>query len=188
MSHSIRAAGVLAVVLLMGAAAPVAAQGFEWTAAYQFQRLTCGDCGDPFNMPAGFYVDVARRIMPNLHLVGQSDWSRKRESETFGGTRFESTSTLSTFGAGARWMSQTSPKATPFIQALVGVTHESDKQTAAGFSESHSENNRMVQFGGGVTVPVSGNIGVVGQLDYRRIFTEDQGVNSIRFVAGIRIR
>jgi hypothetical protein len=28
---------------------------------------------------------------------------------------------------------------------------------------------------------------VLGQFDYRRVFTEDAGTNSIRFVAGVRV-
>ncbi len=35
-------------------------------------------------------------------------------------------------------------------------------------------------------MPVGG-IGVVGQFDYRRFFYEGEGMNSIRFVVGIRV-
>ena len=44
----------------------------------------------------------------------------------------------------------------------------------------------MFQFGGGVAIPLGG-WSVVGQLDYRRFFAEDESISSIRFVGGIRM-
>ena len=44
----------------------------------------------------------------------------------------------------------------------------------------------MFQIGGGVAVPM-GAWSALGQVDYRRIFVEDAGVNSIRFVLGVRL-
>jgi hypothetical protein len=49
-----------------------------------------------------------------------------------------------------------------------------------------SATDMMFQFGGGVAIPLGG-WSVVGQLDYRRFFAEDESVSSIRFVAGIRL-
>jgi hypothetical protein len=49
-----------------------------------------------------------------------------------------------------------------------------------------SATDLMVQFGGGVAIPMGG-WSVVGQFDYRRFFAEDESVSSIRFVGGIRL-
>ena len=43
------------------------------------------------------------------------------------------------------------------------------------------------QFGGGVAFPLTERLMGVGQFDYRRIFFEGGGSNSIRFVAGVRV-
>ncbi len=66
--------------------------------------------------------------------------------------------------------------------------HTSGSAQVAGVNVgSDSGTDPMMQFGGGVSVPVAGGLGVFGQFDYRRIFAEDQGVNGVRFVGGIRL-
>ena len=43
----------------------------------------------------------------------------------------------------------------------------------------------MFQLGGGVAFPLSGIWSGIGQIDYRRIFS-DPGTNSVRIVLGVR--
>jgi hypothetical protein len=144
-----------------------------------FQRLSAGD-GE--NYPVGFNAAVAGSLPanPNLSILGQLDWSRK-SVEAFG---LEETQTLLGFGGGARWSFTTNPSMTPFIQGVIGAVRLS--QSSDDFGD-FSETEMAVQFGGGVAFPLSGNISGLGQVDYRRIFTEGEGTNAIRFVAGIRI-
>jgi hypothetical protein len=60
---------------------PAAAQ--DVTLAYQFQRVLNDD---GLNLPMGFNVDVAVPFgTGNLSVLGQFDWSRKSESESFEG-------------------------------------------------------------------------------------------------------
>jgi len=40
--------------------------------------------------------------------------------------------------------------------------------------------------GGGVVYKLNDNVGIVGQVDYRRVFADDEGFNAFRFVAGMR--
>jgi hypothetical protein len=82
--------------------------------------------------------------------------------------------------------------ARPFVQALVGAMHASADCSVAGIScddviGDTSDTNAMLQFGGGVAFPLTERLMGVGQFDYRRIFFEGGGSNSIRFVAGVRV-
>jgi hypothetical protein len=73
---------------------------------------------------------------------------------------------------------------------LLGVVRNTETCEFAGVNlcEGFSGTNPLVQFGGGVAVPINDKTSFVGQADYRRIFTEGEGTNTIRFVAGVRIR
>ena len=51
---------------------------------------------------------------------------------------------------------------------------------------THLPATAMVQCGGGATFPLRGRTSGLAQFDYRRIFG-DSGVNSIRFVLGVRM-
>jgi hypothetical protein len=172
-------------MLLFGGiwSAPAAAQDFEL--GYQFQRVT-GDGG--FNAPLGFTAALAYPIRPNIDVVGQFDWSRHSESEEVFGTDFDSSVNLTTFGGGARWSHRENPDLTPFVQALFGVTHASFSGSIDGDEvDEDSDTQPMFQLGGGVALPIRENITGLAQIDYRRIFTEGEGTNALRIVAGIRL-
>ena len=170
------------------AAVPASAQ--ELSLGYQWQRISADD--ENQSLPLGFNIDVAGPITPTLDIVGQLDWSRRSESETIFGTSVDFSTSLTTFGGGIRWSSRTNPSATPFVQALFGATRASFSCEVAGtecddfISEDTSETNAMFQVGGGVAFPM-GAWSPFGQFDYRRIFVEDEGVNSVRFVIGVRL-
>ena len=185
MKISIGSVGFIMVLVVVGAVRPVVAQ--DLSVGYQFQRLSAA--GDSLNLPAGFDVDISAPILGDVRVVGQFDWSRRTESKVILGTTLEGTSTFSTFGGGVRWTSHANPSATPFIQLVVGATRESDKGKIAGVSFSgadFSATDTMMQFGGGVAVPLNKRVSAVGQFDYRRIFTKNPRTNSIRFVGIIR--
>jgi hypothetical protein len=168
----------------MSVAVPAAAQ--DLSLGYQFQRFS-GE-GDAVNAPVGFNVDVAAPLAGSLSLVGQFDWSRKSASETVFGTSVDATANFATFGGGLRWNAGSNGSAAPFVQALVGATRSSFDSNVAGQQfDAGSGTDAMFQIGAGVTVPMSGTLSALGQVDYRRIFGEGEGVNSVRFVAGIRV-
>jgi hypothetical protein len=176
------------IVALVLAAAPASAQ--ELSIGYQWQQFSAE--GDSITAPFGFNLDVAGPISPDLDIVGQLDWSRKKEDEVIFGTSVDAAAHFTTFGAGIRWSSRTNPGATPFVHALFGATRSSFSCEVAGvscdefFDEDTSRTDPMFQIGGGVVIPIGG-WGIVGQLDYRRIFGDDTGVNSIRLVGGVRL-
>ena len=177
-----------AILSLVGLAAPAAAQNnTDVGIGYQFQRISAE--GESLNFPAGFNVDVAGKILPNLSLVGQVDWSRKSASASAFGITAEGSVNLTTFGGGIRWSSTTNPNITPFVQGLVGATHGSGSASIAGEELINaSGTDAMIQVGGGVAFPSSKRIGAVAQFDYRRVFEEGGGGNLVRFVFGIRIK
>jgi hypothetical protein len=187
----------LGVALVFGAltlaASTVSAQ--EVSVGYQWQQISADDdeiVADCCTAPFGINFDVAVPITSTLDVVGQLDWSRWSDSEIILGTSVDASLDFTTFGGGVRWSARGNPSATPFVHALLGAVHTSVGCEVAGIDcrdvldIDTGVTNFMFQIGGGVVVPVGG-IGVVGQFDYRRFFYSDEGANSIRFVAGIRV-
>lgn len=176
---------IVALMLTVAAlwAAPAGAQ--ELSLGYQAQRFSSE--GDNLNVPLGVSVSVAGPSSGPLGLVGQVDWSRKRESETVFGTSVEATANFTAFAGGVRWSGRNTPSATPFVEALVGAMRSSGSASVAGQKvDGDSVTDPMLEFGGGVSIPISGGLGAFGQVDYRRIFA-DTGINAVRFVVGIRL-
>jgi hypothetical protein len=174
---------LLGAVLTVGMALPAAAQ--DVSVGYQFQRITDGD---GLNLRAGFNVDASFPIgYRRLRAMGQVDWSRKSESERIGGTTVEGSTTLTTYGAGVRWAP--SAKGSPFAQVIIGAMRASASCTIAGVDlcDEPAESDLMVQVGGGVAVPLTATMALVGQVDYRRIFYEGEAGNTFRIVGGIRL-
>ncbi len=191
---------ILGAIVL--AAVPASAQ--ELSLGYQWQRfsLAIDDSGDFPNVdesltaPFGLNFDVAIPIPGNLDVVGQFDWSRWSESADIFGTSLSASANFTTFAGGIRWSSLASPSVTPFVQGLFGATRVTFGCDVTGFDcedileefleQEASATDLMFQFGGGVAIPLGG-WSVVGQLDYRRFFAEDESISSIRFVGGIRL-
>ena len=196
MSSLVRRLGVVVVFgAITMAAVPAMAQ--EISIGYQWQNVLIGEDEelglDCCNAPFGINFDAAFPITPAIDVVGQLDWSRWSDSEIIFGTGVDFSASFTTFGGGIRWSQRGNPSATPFVHALLGAVHTSFACEVASIDcddvigEDLSSTDFMMQFGGGVVIPVGG-VGVVGQFDYRRFFYEDEGKNSIRFVAGIRVR
>ncbi len=191
---------ILGAIVL--AAVPASAQ--EVSLGYQWQRfsLSIDDSGDFPNVdesltaPLGFNFDVAIPIPGNLDVVGQLDWSRWSESAGIFGTTISASANFTTFGGGIRWSSLASPRVTPFVQGLFGATRVTFGCEVTGFDcddfleeflgQDTSATDLMFQIGGGVAIPLGG-WSVVGQIDYRRFFAEDESISSIRLVGGIRL-
>ena len=79
-----------------------------------------------------------------------------------------------------------------FGQFLVGGTNVKGTENTTGLSES--ETDFSIQFGGGVNVMGSGNIGIRAGVDYLRLMAKDDGlilqgedINGIRFNVGVVI-
>jgi len=179
-----RFVGVLAVAGLMSMASVVPATAQNISFGYQYQHLSAAS--QDVNMPAGLNVDVGLPVGSGLSLIGQFDWSSKSQTEVVFGTSVSGNIDISTFGGGVRWTAPV-PSIAPFVDVVFGGSHFSGSLNLAGVQvSSGSTTDPMVQFGGGVAIPVGSAVSVLGQVDYRRIFT-DQGTDSFRFVGGIRV-
>jgi hypothetical protein len=174
---------VLTLFAALAFAAPAGAQ--DLSLGYQMQRFSSE--GDSMNAPFGVSLSLAGS--GPLTLVGQVDWSRKHEAESVLGTSVDATANFAAFAGGFRMQSQDRRSASPFFDILFGVMRSSGSANVAGEKiDGGSETDKMLQLGGGVSVPMGGAVGFFGQLDYRRIFAEaDTHVNVLRFVAGVRL-
>jgi hypothetical protein len=198
----LRIAVVLGAITM--AAIPASAQeisfGYQWQ-QFSFDLDDLDDNLVPFvddtlTAPLGFNVDFAGPITPALDVFGQLDWSRQSDDFDFLVEDLKSIWNFTTFGGGLRWSGRTNPSITPFVQGLFGFTHTSFGCEITGFDCTEelerlagaelSSTDPMMQIGGGVAIPV-GSWSALGQFDWRRIFAEGEGINSIRFVIGIRL-
>jgi len=178
---------VVMSLFVIGTAVPAAAQGnrADLTLGYQYQKISDGG-SDSTSFPAGIDLELSAPIHGNVSIVGQVDWSHKSESAVVIGTSVEASSDATTFGGGLRWGAH-GMGVNPFLTGLVGATHGAVSGTISGVNVGTSSDTKgMFQVGGGLALPVTPAFSGVVSLDYRRIFTEEP-VNSVRFVAGIRL-
>jgi len=171
----------LVVSLVLGLTFAVAfatsASAQDVTLAYQFQRLSEDE--SHVNMPLGFNVDASVPIGGgSVSLVGQFDWSRKKETE---GTE-EATLAITGAGGGVRWVGMGSPSISPFVQGMVGVIHHKSEDSDG----TETGNNFAFNIDGGVAIPLNDRVSAVGQVGYRWL-KDDEPINFIRVVVGVRI-
>jgi hypothetical protein len=175
---------LVALTIVAAAAFAVPARAQDLSFGYQTQRFSSE--GDTLNAPFGVSLSVAGS--GPLTLVGQFDWSRKHESQTVLGTSVDATANFTAFAGGIRMSGNDPHSPTPFIDVLFGAMRSSGSVNVAGEKiDGGSETDKMLQLGGGVSVPMGSALGIFGQLDYRRIFATDSHVNVVRFVAGVRL-
>jgi hypothetical protein len=184
--------GIVASVLV-GGSVPAGAQDMplpELSLGYEFQQYSGGGV-ESFTVPKWANVDLAYPIgrLP-ISVVGQYDFGRRAETRTELGTELDLTSTFNTYGFGVRWTAATDARVRPFVQLLGGAQRfylsESLKDVQGSERDSESGTDALVQFGGGIAVPLNRKWSLLGQVDYRRIFT-DEGINILRFVGGFRV-
>jgi hypothetical protein len=177
----------LAAMSLMIAAAPAAAQTPQSEVSVGYQALHVPDLW----FPAGFAIDGAYNLTDQVGVVGEFGWSRKSASADAGIATAEGSLNAYTFAGGVRVSGRGYAPVTPFAQVLVGGLHASGSASisAGGVTVGASDSTTefMVQPGAGVVVPVGTNVGVVGQIDYRRVFFKNAGENEYRIFAGIRL-
>jgi hypothetical protein len=172
---------------MLSVAGPLAAEGNDVTVGYQ--HLTVSSGGDARALPIGFGVDFSHVIRRIWSVVGAADWSHRSDiASAFGEGDESSNLSLLNFGAGPRW-SKTDIHRTLFAQVLAGASRESSTARDTGVPlEGFSETKFMLQPGAGVVFWMDDVWGVVGEADYRRVFTDGQGTNVLRFFGGVRIK
>jgi hypothetical protein len=111
-----------------------------------------------------------------------------------------------TFAAGPRWNSRGDRRIWPFAQVLAGAAVARGSIEVAGLDVSDTRTHFMLQPGVGVNIIGGDGWGIVGQVDYRRLFVgddddddgdvedgddfaddDDNGENQFRVFVGVRM-
>lgn len=194
----------LIAALILGGAAPVRGQAASagqagaqsqpagnvstfptWEVSGGYQLLHMEDQTFPF----GLNLDGAWNFNSMLGAVGEIGWAM--DSEDLGDDVDVSFHAWN-IGAGPRWNARTSGTIWPYAQVLVGVFHGRASAEGPGVDFSDTSTNFMLQPGVGVNFIAGDGWGIVGQVDYRRVFTDEDetgesGINQFRVFIGGRI-
>ena len=183
-------------VMMLGLALPAAAQDLpKMDVGIGYQAAKASDPDGWYRY--GFNADGSVPINESWSILAELGWARHSIDEvlTSPNTGEQLPSTHANFnfvnyGGGLRWNRRSSESMTPFAQIVVGVqrdTFDTGSGVALGqlVNQKFTANNVMVQPGAGIVIPINETIGVVGQVDYRRVFSDD-GANVVRFVIGMR--
>jgi hypothetical protein len=148
------------------------------------------DCGESRSYPLGFAFDGVRNFGA-VGLVGELGWSRDSEDFSFDGDSGTVSDNLFTYGAGVRVTGHGAGRFWPYGQILLGGVTSRVSAEFDDDSESESRTRFMLQPGVGATVVAGDGWGIFGQVDYRRIFLDEDedgssGRNDIRVFVGFR--
>lgn len=157
---------------------------WELGGGYQWLRSE-GDQTFPF----GLNVDGAWNLREMFGAVAEIGWAMDSEDLE---DAIEVTSHVWNFGVGPRWNVRTEGTVWPFVQVLAGALYSRASTEAAGLDVSLDDTSFMLQPGAGVNVVVGDGWGIVGQVDYRRVFTDEDetgesGIDQFRVFVGARM-
>ena len=181
------AAFILSVALSVSAAAQTPTQSlpstFEIAGAYQALFVT-DDPGTTF--PFGLAVDLAINS-GSFGFVVEGGWSRRSESHGADEVDFD----FWHAGAGIRWSRSVNARLRPYGQFLLGAAFHDVRGSIAGFDQSDTTANFMLQPGGGVNFSLDRRFWIFGAVDYRRVQLDenvegDSALNEFRVLVGVR--
>jgi hypothetical protein len=153
---------------------------------FGYQALHVPDQWFPF----GLNVDGARNFGA-FSLVGEVGWALTTDDgEDDDNDEFDAdvSQHLWHFAAGARWHGRSAARVWPFAQVLAGAAYLRSSVNDV----TDSATKFMLQPGAGVVMVAGDGWGIVGQVDYRRIFLDEDedgesGQNQFRVFVGIRL-
>jgi len=165
----------LALALLAGVAPSARAQS-TFSAGYQLGNLSRN--GTSTFHPVGFYIDVAKAVVPSVAVVGEvSGLYHALYQQNV--TSFEYT-----YQGGVR-VSANAGVANPYGQVLVGGATAG---LSGGPISGTSHSAFSTQFGGGVDIKTPSLAKLRFGVDYRRVFFSDSdggAENAVRVVLGV---
>jgi hypothetical protein len=149
-----------------------------WETSAGYQLLHVPDQTFPF----GINVDGARNFGP-WSIAAEAGWAINKSNDV--------TYNVLNFGAGPRWSARSKAPVWPFAQVLAGLVYTHASAGVLGLNASESTTRFMLQPGGGVVFVAGDGWGIVGQVDYRRVFLDedkdgDSGQNDFRVFIGVR--
>jgi hypothetical protein len=179
-THVCVAAGVL-----LALAAPATAQVSRLAVSGGYQITRAANQ----TLPIGWSGDVAATLSTKWSIVGEVSGAYRIEKDEDLGVDVRVS--IHSFGAGARWSSRVATRILPFLQLLGGAARAATDARLFDTSVGDSATKFMVQPGGGVNLRVTETFGLGGQVDYRRVFVDDEsgrsGGNQFRVVIGVRV-
>jgi hypothetical protein len=178
---------------------------FEVGLGYQFVRAgeLCiddndEDCSSSYNYPLGFAIDGVRNF-GHLGIVGEIGWSRHGEDTLGGVSGISFSEHLFHYAGGVRWTGHNAGRIWPYGQVLLGgatihasIDIEDDNGQNDDDEPSDTRTKFMIQPGIGVTVVGGDGWGLFGQVDYRRLFLDEDedgssGRNDVQVFVGVRL-
>jgi hypothetical protein len=192
----------MAAAVVFGFSGPASAQltttmpTFELAAGYQLVRAgeVCGDvegeeeCSSGETLPFGLAVDAVRNYGA-LGLVAEGGWSfDSRDVTILGEETLDQKTNLFHLAGGVRWTGRNNPRIWPYGQVLAGVLWNRFSQDDFSDTSAHF----MLQPGVGVTFVSGDGWGIFTQVDYRRVFLDEEeflasGRNDVRVFLGARM-
>jgi hypothetical protein len=155
-----------------------------WELSGGYQVLRVPDQTFPF----GLNVDGAWNLSDPLGLVAEAGFALKSEDVVDGDVSFQAWN----FGAGPRLNLRRHPRLWPYAQVLGGFLHARASTEIGGVDFDASDTKFMLQPGGGVNWVAGDGWGIVGAVDYRRVFLDEDedgesGENQFRVFIGLRM-
>src|SRR5262245_461208 len=183
---------LLVLCLPLAASAQEEAPKVEMFGGYSYLRINPGEGADGVSSH-GFNTSLAGNITRNIGLVGEFSRFTKSISlsdvisDPIFGTA-EARARVSTFMFGPRFTLR-GGNAEPFVHALFGGAHGRFRASAAGVSEEASGVAFAYALGGGLDIKLHDNFAIrVAQLDYIQARIAGEGLNNLRYSAGVVIR
>ena len=142
------------------------------------------------NVPVGWSADIATNLNGTWSLVGEvSGAYRIKKDEDLG---VDVRLSIHSLGVGARWSRRAATRVIPFLQVLGGAARAAANARLFDTDVGDTSTNFMLHPGGGLNLRMTETLGVVGQVDYRRVFVEDEedrasGGNQFRVFVGARV-
>ena len=175
---------LVTLILLVGMAGMAGAQEApkaEISLGYAFLNDdSLGDFDISGNFPLGWMASANFNVSNWLGVVLDISGSYKSEDLILDDLKLN----VHGFHGGLRFSSYKNSSATPYFQALAGVT-----RGAADFlGESDSATDFSIQPGAGVIVRLSDSIGIDLGADYRLVFSEGDKTNEFRVHGGVVFR
>jgi hypothetical protein len=132
--------------------------------------------------PFGLNVDGARNFGP-FGVVAELGWAYDKSDDI--------SYNVFNFGAGPRWSGRSMGPVWPFAQVVAGLVHGRQSGDVSGVDIDDSKTKFMLQPGAGAVFLAGDGWGIIGQVDYRRVFLDeeedgDSGENQFRVFFGIR--
>ena len=150
-----------------------------WEVTFGYQVLHVPDETFPF----GLNLDGAWNRSKAFGLAGEIGWAHDSDDDV--------SFNFWHLGAGPRFNARPAGRIWPFGQLLVGLAHVRASAEINDEDFSDSETRFMLQPGVGVNVIGGDGWGIVGQVDYRRVFLDEEedgqsGENEVRVFVGFR--